>query len=183
MRGLLFLIPIGFLSFSLSAQEDPALWKQLKTITSENYQFSVPENFRQMRTSSRNPEQFFEASGAGLPITFNQGPVIVTIFLVRENCSSLEDCKRKCSEGYRINLDRVFSDGWEDRQEKLTFGNGQEAWLLQTRFYRRSKGLHQSRFDLVTYSNKAKVGYLYTLSVQHADGTYKVESDLRIPAF
>jgi hypothetical protein len=102
---------------------------------------------------------------------------------MRESCSSLEDCKRQCLEGYRINRDRVFSADWQDAQEQLPLENGDEAWLLHTRFYRQSKGLHQSRFDLVAYSNKAKAGYLYTLSVQHVDGTYKVEGDLGIPAF
>jgi hypothetical protein len=167
-----------------SAQEDPVLWKQIKTVTSEDYEFRVPETFRQLPTpSGKNPEQFFEANGVGLPITFNQGPVIVTIFLVRERCSSLEDCKHECLEGYRLNSDRVFSAGWQDRQEKLSLGNGQEAWLLHTRFYRSSKGLHQSRFDLVVHSDKAKAGYVFTLSVQHGDASYKIEADLNIPAY
>jgi|SRR5262245_22266001 len=183
MRNVVFLVPFCFLSFFVFAQEDPVVWRQLKTITNEHYHLRVPENFRQIRNLGRGLEQFFEASGVGLPITFNQGPVIVTIFLMRESCSSLDDCKRQCLEGYRINRDRVFSADWQDTQEKLPLENGDEAWLLHTRFYRQSKGLHQSRFDLVAYSNKAKAGYLYTLSVQHVDGTYKVEGDLGIPAF
>jgi hypothetical protein len=184
MRDLLFLIPAWLLSFSAFAQENPAVWAQLKTITGQHYQFSVPEIFLQLPTpSGKNPEQFFAASGVGLPITFNQGPVIVTIFLVRERCSSLEDCKHECLEGYRLTSDRVFSAGWHDRQEKLLLSGGEEASMLHTRFYRPSKGLHQSRFDLVVYSDKAKAGYLYTLSVQHADSSYKVETDLSIPSY
>src|SRR5262245_50349735 len=149
MRNVVFLVPFCFLSFFVFAQEDPVVWRQLKTITNEHYHLRVPENFRQIRNLGRGLEQFFEASGVGLPITFNQGPVIVTIFLMRESCSSLDDCKRQCLEGYRINRDRVFSADWQDTQEKLPLENGDEAWLLHTRFYRQSKGLHQSRFDLV----------------------------------
>jgi hypothetical protein len=185
MRNLVFLVLFCFLSLSVSsAQEDPVLWKQIKTVTSEYYEFRVPETLRQLRTpSGKNPEQFFEASGVGLPITFKQGPVIVTIFFGRERCSSLEDCKHECLEGYRLNSDRVFSAGWQDRQEKLLLSGGEEASMLHTRFYRPSTGLHQSRFDLVVYSDKAKAGYLYTLSVQHADSSYKVETDLSIPSY
>ncbi len=184
MRCLLSLIATCLLSFSVFAQENPTLWEQLKTVTGDHYQLSIPENFRQFPVQGKsNPEQFFEASGKGLPISFNQGPVIVNIFLVREECSSLEDCKRKCLDGYRQNTDRVFPEGWQDRQEKLILGGGDKASMLHTRFYRPSKGLNQSRFDLVAYSEKAKTGYFYTLSVQYADHTYKVEADLNIPAF
>jgi hypothetical protein len=172
------------LSSPVSAQDNPVLWRQLKNIAGEHYQLSVPEIFRQFPTQGRsNPEQFFEASGQALPITFNHGPLIVNVFLVREDCSSLEDCKRKCLKGYHANNDRVFPEGWQDSQEEFTLSSGEKAFLLHTRFYRPSKGLRQSRFDLVVYSDKAKIGYLYTLSVQHVDETYKVEVELNIPAF
>src|SRR5215475_5794297 len=101
MRNLVFLFPICLLSSPVCAQENPALWQQLKTVAGEHYQLSVPEVFRQFPMQGRsNPEQFFEASGQGLPIAYNQGPLIVNVFLVREDCSSLEDCKFKCLKGY-----------------------------------------------------------------------------------
>jgi hypothetical protein len=173
-----------FVTAPVCAQENPALWRQLKTIAGDHYQLSVPENFRQFPVQGRsNPEQFFEASGQGFPIAFNQGPLIVNVFLVREDCSSLEDCKHKCLKGYRANNDRVFPEGWQDGQEEFTLSGGERASLLYTRFYRPSKELRQSRFDLVAYSDKAKIGYLYTLSVQHVDESYKVEAELNVSAF
>jgi hypothetical protein len=182
MRGLVFIITCLLLS-PVRAQDNPALWRQLKTAAGEHYQLSVPEGFRQFPTQGRsNPEQFFEASGQALPIAYNQAPLIVNVFLVRESCTSLEDCTHKCLEGYRANNDRVFPDGWQDGQEEFKLSSGEKAFLLHTRFYRPSKGLRQSRFDLVAYSDKARTGYIYTLSVQHADETYKVEAELNIPA-
>jgi hypothetical protein len=173
-----------FVTAPLCAQENPVLWRQLKTIAGDHYQLSVPENFRQLPPQGRsNPEQFFEASGHGLPITFNQGPLIVNVFLVREDCSSLEDCKHKCQRGYHANIDRVFPEGWQDTQEEFILSGGEKAFLLHTRFYRPSKGLRQSRFDLVVYSDKAKTSYTYTLSIQHVDDSYKVEAELKFPAF
>jgi hypothetical protein len=183
MRNLVLLILTCLLSLPVRAQDNPALWRQLKTVAGEHYQLSVPEIFRQFPVQGRsNPEQFFEASGQALPITFNQGPLIVNVFLMRQDCSSLEDCKRKCLEGYHLNNDRVFSKNWHDNQEEFILSSGEKAFLLYTRFYRPSKGLQQSRFDLVSYSDKAKIGYLYTLSVQHVDDSYKVETELNIPA-
>jgi hypothetical protein len=175
---------LSFVTAPVCAQENPILWRQLKTIAGDHYQLRVPENFRQFPVQGRsNPEQFFEASGQGLPITFNQGPLIVNVFLVRDDCSSLDGCKHKCLEGYHANNDRVFPEGWQDGQAEFTLSGGEKAFLLHTRFYRPSKGLRQSRFDLVVYSNKANSGYTYTLSVQHLDETYKVEDELKLPAF
>jgi hypothetical protein len=182
MRNLVFLIPTCLLSSPVFSQDNPVLWRQLKTITAEHYQLSVPEIFRQFPMQGRsNPEQFFEASGQALPAAFNQGPLIVNVFLVREDCGSLVDCKHKCLNGYHANNDRIFPEGWLDGQEEITLSSGEKAFLLHTRFYRPSKGLRQSRFDLVAYSDKAKIGYVYTLSVQHVDETYKIEAELNVP--
>mgnify|MGYP007025395596 FL=1 len=74
--------------------------------------------------------------------------------------------------GYFENPDRVFQKDKDYTEETLTLADNSEAVLLNTRFYRKSKGLNQSRFDLVTYSKKHKTAYMFTVSIQYVDETY-----------
>ena len=177
-----FLIIFTVLHLTAFSQVDPKIWKNLKSIKSEYYEIQVPDNWREIPTNG-DPKQFFEASGLILPVTYKGWPVIVTIFLAKEECKDLENCKDKCLSGYRSNADRVFEENFKDGAEKIKLSNGQSAYFLNTRFFRKSKDLNQSRFDLVVFSGKAHAGYLYTVSVQYKDPDYKFETENELPAF
>jgi hypothetical protein len=183
MKNILTLILFAILASNLSGQVDQTIWDSLKTVSTENYELKVPYNWRQIPTSGQGPEQMFEASGLALPVSFNGSPVMVTIFYVKQDGENLDDCKDKCLSGYRTNPDREFPKKFIDGQEKIKLASGQDAYFLNTRFYRQSKGLNQSRFDLVVYSDKAQCGYIYTLSVQYSDKDYKYETDNQIADF
>jgi len=176
MKKLLTII-LTTLSAIAFGQVDPTIWDSLKTVTTDNYELKVPHKWRQIPTNGKGPEQYFEASGLALPAMANSSPVMVTIFFVKQDGKNLEDCKDKCLNGYRENPDREFPKKFKDGQEKFKLTGGQEAYFLNTRFLRKSKGLNQSRFDLVVYSDKAKAGYIYTISIQYADNDYKFETD------
>ena len=47
---------------------------------------------------------------------------------------------------------------------------------------RKSKGLHQSRFDLVVFSKKKKA-YLFTISIQYYDEKFEIEEKLKLKDF
>jgi hypothetical protein len=128
-------------------------------------------------SGQQGPEQMLEASGLALPATFNSAPVMVTIFIVKQNGKNLDEIKQNCLNGYRENPDREFPIKFKDGQEKIKLMSGQDAYFLNTRFYRKSKGLNQSRYDLVLFSDKANEGYIYTLSIQYSDNEYKFEAD------
>lgn len=183
MKNILTLILIATLSTTSYGQVDKAIWDSLKTVTTENYELKVPYKWRQMPTGGQGPEQMFEASGLALPVSFNGSPIMVTIFVVKQDGKNLDDCKDKCLSGYRANPDREFPKKYKDGQEKIKLASGQDAYFLNTRFYRQSKGLNQSRFDLVVYSDKAQSGYIYTLSVQYSDKDYKFETDNQLADF
>jgi hypothetical protein len=183
MKKLLTFIIIASLVSTTFGQVDPGIWDSLKTITTDKYELKVPYKWRQMSTGGQGPEQLMEASGLALPATFNGAPVMVTIFLVLQDGKNLEDCKDKSLSGYRINPDREFPDKFKDGQEKIKLVPGQDAYFLNTRFYRPSKGLNQSRFDIVAYSDKAQAGYIYTLSIQYSDKDYKFEEDNQLADF
>lgn len=180
MRKLILLIAIVLCSTVVSAQ---TIWDSVQAIATENYEIKVPHKWRLLQSGSENPEQIIEASGLALPAFYNNAPVIVTLFMVKQESKNLEEAKEKCLNGYRLNSDRVFPIAFKEGQEKVTVSSGQEAYILNTRFFRKSKGLNQSRFDLVIYSNKAKIGYFYTLSVQYYDNEYKFETEKKVSDF
>lgn len=130
-----------------------------------------------MPSYGQGPEQLFEASGLAFPAMHNGSPLILTIFLAKQDGKDLDECKEKCLSGYRDNPDREFPQQFKDGQEKVELRGGKDGYFLNTRFYRRSKGLNQSRFDLVVYSERAKAGYIYTVSFQYADNDYTFEAD------
>ena len=183
MRKLLTFIIIATLATTAYGQVDQTIWDSLKTVTTDNYELKVPYKWRQMPTGGQGPEQMFEASGLALPVMFNGSPVMVTIFVVKQEGKYLEDCKDKCLSGYRENPDREFPKKIKDGQEKIKLTGGQDAYFLNTRFYRKSKGLNQSRFDLVVYSDKEQSGYIYTVSIQYDDNDYKFETDNKLTDF
>lgn len=183
MKNLFTLILLATLGTTTYGQVDQTIWDSLKTVSTDNYELKVPYEWRQMPTFAVGPEQMFEASGLAFPTMYKGSPVIVTIFLVKQEGKNLEDCKDKCLKGYRENSDRKFPKKFKDGEEKIKLSGGQDAYFLNTRFYRKSKELNQSRFDLVVYSDKAKCGYLYTVSVQYLDKDYKFETDNKLADF
>jgi len=97
--------------------------------------------------------------------------------------ANLEDARTRCLKGYKDNSDRIFPKDFIEEQEKFLLSSGQEAYLLKTRFFRPTKQLNQSRYDLVVYSDKAKQGFLVTVSVQYKDETYLFEDKYHLTDF
>ena len=168
------------LSLTAFSQNNNDIWTETNTISTDLYEFQVPtawRNLNKMLSEGQGPEQYFEASGQGLPVSFNGGPVQVTVFLVKLDDSDLMDAQKGVVNGYFSNPDRVFKNKRDYEEETMTLADNSEAVLLNTRFYRKSKGLNQSRYDLVAYSKKHKTAYMFTVSIQYVDDTYAFESD------
>jgi len=182
MNKLLTIILSIFTIISFG-QVEQAIFDSLKTISTDNYELKVPYQWREVPTGEYGPEKFFEASGLALPYSLNGSPVKVTIFFGKQQGKNLDDCKDKCLDGYKENTDREFPKDFIDGKEKIKLPDGQEAYFLNTRFHRKSNGLNQSRFDLIVYSNNEKTGYIYTVSIQYADDSYKFEIDNNLADF
>lgn len=168
------------LSLAAFSQNNNEVWTDTDTISTDLYEFQVPtvwRNLSEMLGGGQGPEQYFEASGQGLPVSFNGGPVQVTVFLVKLDDSNLKEAKEGIIDGYFSNPDRVFKNKKDFEEETITLADNSEAVLLNTRFYRKSKGLNQSRYDLVTYSEKHETAYMFTVSIQYVDDTYDFETD------
>ncbi len=177
------IIAIFGILFSLTAfsQTEDKEWAEPNTISTELYEFEVPKawrNYGKMMRGKKGPEQFFEASGKGLPISFNGGPVKISIFLVKlEKAESLKDAKESTINGYFENPDRIFEKKNNYSEQNYTLSDKSKGIILNTRFYRTSKGLNQSRYDLITYSEKHKTAYMFTVSIQYIDKTYAFEEE------
>ncbi|MCI0347998.1 MAG: hypothetical protein L0Z53_01105 [Acidobacteriales bacterium] len=172
-----FLI-IVLVSLCLSSTVDD--WNDTVTHQGTGYTVSVPRSWRYMQPPGRGPEHLFEASGHALPATYKGGPVIVTAFIGTFPAASLADAKENTINGYSQNADRVFPTGSKYQEKDFKLSSGQPATLLNTRFFRKSKNLQQSRFDLVAYMPSHKRALFYTLSVQYVDDTYKLEQELKL---
>lgn len=155
-------------------------WTDTVTHQSSGYSFSVPRSWRYIQPTGRGPEHLFEASGLALPATHNGDPVIVTAFIGTFPAVSLAEAKENTIRGYSENADRVFPAGARYREKDFKLLSGQPATVLSTRFYRKSKNLQQSRFDLVAFMPLQKRALLYTLSVQYVDDTYQLEEKLKL---
>ena len=184
MKNFLTLFLIATLATTAYGQVDQTIWDSLKTVSTDNYEFQIPFNWRQTPTMGQGPEQLFEGSGRALPAANVDGsPIILTIFFVKQEATDLKNCKDRCLNGYRSNPDRVFPEKFKDGQEKIKLASGQDAYFLNTRFFRTSKDLNQTRFDLCVYSDKAKTGYFYTVSIQYVDKDYKFEDENKLADF
>jgi hypothetical protein len=155
-------------------------WNDTVTYEGSGYAFSVPRSWRYRQSLPPLPEHSFEASGLALPATHKGDPVIVTAFITRFPTTSLTEAEDNTIEGYGQNPDRVFPVGEKPGRKAFKLSSGQPAKLLNTRFYRKSKNLQQSRFDLVAFMPRHKQALLYTLSVQYVDETYQLEQKLKL---
>lgn len=180
MKGILTILGL-LICLNVFSQTKSEMWTETDTISTETYEFQVPtswRNYGKMMSGRKGPEQFFEASGKGLPISFNKGPVKVSIFLVElDQVKNLKDAKKSTLNGYFENPDRVFEKKKDFTEQNFTLSDKSNAIILNTHFYRTSKGLNQSRYDLITYSEKHKTAYMFTVSIQYIDETYTFEKD------
>jgi hypothetical protein len=179
------LIPILFFTTILcskaNSQDRDTSWLDLKNVETDFYSLKVPSQWLDLGKLGNLVDQSFDATGLYFADSFNNAPIIAGLFVMNAPADNLEDAKEKCLKGYKDNPDRIFPKDFIEGQEKLTLQSGQIAYLLNTRFFRPTKQLNQSRFDLVVYSDKAKQGYLVTVSIQYKDDTYLFEdkSDLK----
>ncbi|HET6510953.1 MAG TPA: hypothetical protein VFH43_02085 [Candidatus Kapabacteria bacterium] len=185
MNPLRRLIPIAFLllacSVSSASAQDSVVVMQFRAIEAEGYRLSVPDNWRYIQGRGDGPDFHLELSGIAFPATFKDGPLIATVFLMPFDATDLDDAVIGTLDGYRKNADRVFETE-KDEAYEYRLKDGSRASILKTRFFRKSKELHQIRYDLIVYSETAKKAYDLTFSIQFADPTYSIENEIDIEA-
>ena len=171
---------MGFMmSFAPSRSDAQETVEEFREVTSGSFTMNVPTTWREMKMPINGPLLYFTADGRdGLPVSYNGGPLIVTIVVVELRSGSLVECQASVVRGYNQNPDRIFESDTVHRVLPVTLPSGDSAYSVSTRFYRTSKALHQNRYDLVVFSEKAKIGYMVSISIQHNDQAYNVEKEL-----
>ena len=155
----------------------------MKVVETEFYSLKIPAGWLDLGKLGNLVDQSFDATSLYFVDSFSNAPIIAGLFVINAPADNLEDTRTKCLKGYKDNPDRIFPKDFVDEQTKITLESGQDAYLLKTRFFRPTKQLNQSRFDLVVYSDKAKQGYLVTVSIQYKDDTYIFEKDNNLDNF
>jgi hypothetical protein len=183
MRQFIFLIFLIAFCCALSAQSRDTSWRNLKNIETDFYSLKVPSEWLDLGKLGTLVDQSFDATSLYFVDSFNNAPIIAGLFVMNAPSDNLEDAKTRCLKGYKENPDRVFPEGFIEGQQKMLLESGEEAYLLNTRFYRPTKQLNQSRFDLVVYSAKAKQSFLVTVSIQYKDDTYLFENTNHLSDF
>lgn len=158
-------------------------WKDLKTYEVPFVTIRIPKNWLELGQLGNIVEVAFDASGLYFPEEFNNNPILAGVFILNWKGNSLEEVKNNVIQDNRTNPDRVFDETYKDSVYDYTLEDSTKAYILHTRFFRKSKQLNQSRYELILFSDKYKKGYSVMLSVQYADPTYKFEIDNSIKTF
>jgi hypothetical protein len=177
------LLLFTLLANGLFAQSRDTTWKDLIPVETAFYQLQVPSNWLELGSLGDVVAKSYDATSVYFPDSFNTAPILVGLFILNQPGFNLEEVKQSCLHGYRNNPDRIFPKDFMEGQQKIKLSSGQDAYILNTRFYRETKKLNQSRFDLVVFSDKAMQGYLVTVSIQYKDPTYAFEQDFHLEGF
>ena len=184
MKLILSFLITSLFTLNVYGQVDPKIWDSLKTVRSENYELKIPYKWKELPSyDSEGQEYYFDADGLALPSIFNREAITVSVLMYDQVATNLEDAKDKRIGITKSKKYREFPKQFKEGEEKIKLASGQDAYILNTKFYRTSKRINESRFYLVVYSDKARTAYVYILSVQYQDNTYQFETDNDLAGF
>jgi hypothetical protein len=181
-KQALFVLALLCSTSSYLLAQDSLVTMQFRGIEGEGYRLRVPEEWRYISGNGPDaPEFHLELSGIAFPATYKDHPLVVTAFLSPFKAESLDEAVQGTLVGYRKNPDRVFplekDEAWEHK-----LASGERAPVLKTRFFRKSKEMHQIRYDMVSYSEATKTAYDLVFSVQFVDPEYGIEKEYDLNA-
>jgi hypothetical protein len=163
------------LSFAgVAVAQDSLVTMEFRGIEGNGYRLRVPQDWRYVQGNGQGPDFYLELSGIALPDTFKGGPVIATVLLTPFKAKDIDEAVQGTLAAYRGNPDRVFPLAKDEAYEH-SLASGARAPILKTKFFRKSKGLQQIRYDLITYSESQKQAYDLIFSIQFADPEYSIE--------
>jgi len=158
-------------------------WEDLKSYEAPFISIGIPKNWLVLGALGNIVELAFDASGLYFPEEFNKRPILAGVFVLNWRGNSLEEVKNLVIKDNRTNPDRVYDVNYKDSVYNYTLEDGTKAYIFHTRFFRKSKQLNQSRYELILFSDKYKKGYSVMISVQYFDPTYKFEADNSLKVF
>lgn len=168
----------------LIAQTDTSIFRNISTVQTNEYTFSVPEkwhNVPQIEASSR--DQKFEFTDVALPHIVNNAPLTATFVLRRLECEHAGVAKNFITTEFSSYPDRIMPAGQDYLTDSVKIASGETAELITIHYYRRSKVSNFTRYDLIAYSEKRKAAYMLTVTYQYKDPTYAIEFNLKFKEY
>lgn len=157
--------------------------EKLQLIKAPAYELRVPMAWRQLTSGEYGTTRVFDASGVSFPEVYNSKEVVAIIFVIEQECSGMEEAKNLCLRSCAESQGKKELNYTEYQLKHFRLASGQQAYRIYSRFYRTSNNLYQSRYDLVSYSEKTHKAYLYTVTLQYNDGTTTFERQYNLDAF
>ena len=144
------------------------------------YSYMVNSNWRNFIEDLKDSfpgESYYSLEGRDFPAFFNEGPVIANVWSITETkYKDLEAAKKDWIEGITINPDRDFTDVPEKQVCKDYIKSGEEAYFIKSNFYRKSKGLNYSRYDVLAFKNGKT--FTITFNIGYATDFKEIEEAL-----
>lgn len=177
-------ILISFPTSGLYAQYYPEVWDSTAIYENDYLKIEVPKKWRYNEVPKSNAESsgmlmIFEGSGIGFPYIVNDNPFIVNATIVKaKNISSLDSLETLFLEDMQKgkDVDKVFEDNYTPLVEEFTTKSGNKGKVVKHRYFRKSKGLSQSRYSLLVLNEETKNAFVFGISYQY-DGSYKSTED------
>lgn len=128
----------------------------------------------------------FEGSGAGFPIYVNDNPLIVNVNILHPGkFNSMDSLAETTMAEINKNkgTDKIFEEGFVPLMNKLTVKSGEEAKIVKHQYFRKSKNLNQTRYDMLLIAPKTNEAFVYTISIQYLGEYDSFESYLKMDEF
>lgn len=178
MSKLFLFLLIAVCTATANAQVNPVIWDSVTTVTTDTYELKVPHTWQQVNGRGLNKETMVVVSAEDFRSLFNDSVNRIVLYVEKLEGNNLDACKERCFKNYRESPDRKITKQTKVGEQKLRLSSGQDAYLLNTHYTRKSTAFVVSHFDLVVYSDKAQTGYSYSFIIQYSGnaGTFEANN-------
>jgi hypothetical protein len=180
MKALTAILLLLFSFCALTAQPDKSIWDKRKYFENPFCKFKAPTAWENKEIEEMGQMLVIDASGKGLPVFFNGAPIRMFIILRNLNANSLDAALDSAIAGLTKNPLWFWPKGLKYEKQDYKLKSGQKAYLLTSRNYWQRQNLHQSQYELISYSASQKTAMALTIRVQHYDPKYEIEDRIDI---
>jgi hypothetical protein len=154
-------------------------------VESNRFIFYAPKDWKDVTRVRNLPVKnyiaYFDGSGVGFPAVYKNSNLTMNLWLKEGKASDLESTKNDLISSYTAqNPDRVYAAGFKIEPVKIKVSSGQDAYLIHSRFSRKSNLMRESRFELVVFNQNDSRAYLVTLAAQYGTDYDTAEQELNL---
>lgn len=159
----------------LLATSTAGLAWQWRSIETEHYRLQVPHAWTIVKGEQfPGPDYSFDLTGSMIPAMHNKQEASARGFIGRTGGASLEEAITLVRRQNRGNSDKRF-DSDSDQVTYIKLKSGEDAAIIKMRWLLMSRNIHQTRYDLVIFSDKLSTAYTVALYFAYFDRKYSIE--------